>query len=43
MSEDWWTARRDLPDGQIVLVVPMIFGKYRLTIGFDEMTYERGY
>lgn len=36
-------AQRTLPDGRILAVAPLTYGRARLTIGYDEMTYESGY
>lgn len=44
MSErEWWIARRDLEDGRLLFVVPLIGGRARLTVGRDEMTYDDGW
>ncbi len=39
----WWTARRTLPDGRLLFVVPLTFGRARLTVGRDEYTYDDGW
>lgn len=36
-------GEKTLPDGRIVLLVPMTFGKVRLTVGTDYMQYEDGW
>lgn len=35
--------QRTLPDGRIVAIVPLTYGRARITIGRDEMTYEDGW
>lgn len=36
-------AQRDLPDGRILTVQPLTFGRARLCIGTNEVTYDNGY
>lgn len=36
-------AQRRLSDGTILAVVPLTYGRARLTIGRDENSYDRGY
>lgn len=36
-------AQRTLPDGRIIAALPLTFGRARVTIGRDEMTYEDGW
>jgi hypothetical protein len=36
-------AQRDLPDGRILSVQPLTFGRARLCIGTNEWTYDDGY
>lgn len=36
-ADPWWLARRDLPDGQTLFVVPLTFGRARLTVGTGEI------
>lgn len=40
MNEAWWIARRKLADGRDLFVVPLTFGRARLTIGRGEYTYD---
>ncbi len=40
---NWWIARRTLPDGRLLFVVPLTFGRARLTVGRDESTYDDGW
>lgn len=42
-QKEWWIERRDLPDGRLLFVVPLTFGRARLTIGWDEYTYDDGW
>jgi hypothetical protein len=41
--EDSFLFTKTLPDGRIITVVPLTFGRARLCIGFDEDTYEDGW
>lgn len=45
MSDPIWgaLAQRDLPDGRILSVQPLTFGRARLCIGWDTDSYEDGY
>lgn len=36
-------VQKNLPDGRIVTVTPLTYGRARITIGKDELTYEHGY
>jgi hypothetical protein len=40
---DWYIDRRTLPDGRLLFVVPLTYGRARLTIGGDEHWYEDGW
>lgn len=40
---EWYHARRDLPDGRVMFVVPRTYGKAQLTIGRGENSYDHGY
>jgi hypothetical protein len=42
VTEDF-IAQRTLPDGRLLSVVPLTFGRARVTIGFDQATYEDGW
>lgn len=35
--------QRTLADGRIVAVLPLTYGRARLTVGRDEWTYDTGY
>ncbi len=37
------TQFRELPDGRILGITPLTFGRARITIGLDKETYEDGY
>lgn len=39
-DDEWWLARRDLEDGRTVMVIPLTYGRARITIGVGEMTYD---
>lgn len=39
----FWIARKDLADGRILMVVPLTFGRARLTVGPDENVYDDGW
>jgi hypothetical protein len=43
VNGQWWIDRRTLPDGRLLFVVPLTFGRARLTVGHDEHTYEDGW
>jgi hypothetical protein len=43
MAIAWWLARRELPDGRLLFVVPLTFGRARLTVGRGEDTYDDGW
>lgn len=48
LGPDWFCAldfiaARRLPDGRILAVVPLTFGRARLTLGRDLLGYDRGY
>lgn len=34
---------KTLPDGRIVAIFPLTFGRARITVGRGELTYEHGY
>lgn len=34
---------RTLPDGRILGLIPLTFGRVRLTVGLDKMTWEEGW
>ena len=36
-------TQRVLPSGLIVAVIPLTYGRARLTIGYDVWGYDRGY
>jgi hypothetical protein len=36
-------AQRDLPDGRILSVQPLTYGRARLCVGRDTLTYDDGY
>lgn len=36
-------AQRTLPDGRVLAAIPLTYGRARVTIGHDEMTYEDGW
>jgi hypothetical protein len=36
-------AHRIFPDGRIGAVIPLTFGRARLTIGVDELSYDDGW
>lgn len=35
--------QKTLADGQIVAIVPLTYGRARITVGRDEITYEDGW
>ncbi|MEO7836632.1 MAG: hypothetical protein ABIS21_03195 [Acidimicrobiales bacterium] len=39
MSDQWWIARATLGDGRDLFVVPLTYGRARLTVGRGEMCY----
>ena len=42
MAEQWWMARRELPDGRTLFLVEQIFN-FKLTIGYGELTWDESY
>jgi hypothetical protein len=43
MVTDWYIDRRTLPDGRLLFVVPLTFGRARLTVGSDEWGCDDGW
>ncbi len=41
--ENGWVAHRVFADGRIAAVTPMTYGKFRLTVGRDFLTYDDGW
>ena len=33
---DWFIARREMSDGRVAFIVPLTFGRARITIGTNE-------
>jgi hypothetical protein len=40
---DWAIDGRELPDGRLLFVVPLLFDRARLTVGRDEHQYDDGW
>lgn len=43
MLDEWYIDRRQLPDGRLLFVIPLTFGRARLTVGRDDLTYDDGW
>jgi len=40
VSADWWLHRKTFPDGRIGFVIPLTFGRGRITVGHDDLFIE---
>lgn len=43
MTDQWWLARKDFPDSRTGFVVPLTFGRARITIGTGELWFDDGW
>ncbi len=42
-TDEYGSLFRTLPDGRILGLIKLTFGRLRLTIGFDQQNYEDGW
>jgi hypothetical protein len=42
-DEQWWIHRKEFPNGRTGFVVPLSYGRGRVTIGYGELTYDRAW